>query len=93
MVDGTAASVLQDLLADPFWQLIDTGPFAEPMLPIAERNNDVTLPDLCANSCAYGTCGSSGYQACGGCCGCRGGCVVQWENQQMAPFVWNGDQA
>lgn len=81
------------VLDDPFWQLPTLDLYAEPLLPIAARENHVTIPDLCATACAYGGCGSTGYQGCGGCCHCRGGCVVAWENEQTAPFLWNGDPA
>jgi hypothetical protein len=44
-------------------------------------------PHPCAAECFYGTCGyGPSHMACGGCCGCRGGCEVdhelEMENEQ-----------
>jgi hypothetical protein len=55
----------------------------------------------CEKTCAYGECGVSGLpgEACGGCCGCRGGCVVEHEEQMVeaqrgdAPTVWDSSVA
>jgi hypothetical protein len=44
----------------------------------------------CDGWCRYGDCG---WRQCGGCCGCLGGCQVAHENQQIAPFLWEGDYA
>jgi hypothetical protein len=87
-----ALTVLATVQTDHWWALpVDL--FQEPELPLAHRDNQVTIPDACASSCAYGGCRQTGFQGCGGCCYCRGGCVVAWENEQMAPFLWNGDPA
>lgn len=48
----------------------------------------------CVKQCAYGECSAPGsYRGCGGCCGCLHGCQVEYENQQIAPFLWEGDYA
>jgi hypothetical protein len=87
------AACLATIQADTYWHLPPVDLYTEPLLPLAARENQITIPDACATGCAYGGCGSSGYQGCGGCCHCRGGCVVAWENQELAPFLWNGDPA
>lgn len=53
------------------------------------RPFELRVPE-CEGWCQYGDC--DGRQ-CGGCCGCLGGCQVAWENQQIAPFLWEGDYA
>jgi hypothetical protein len=44
-----------------------------------EYNEDGT----CKSTCAYGTCGG-GYDPCGGCCGCLGGCEMGREEALLA---------
>lgn len=62
--------------------LVDIRPFDNDLNPCAER-------------CAYGACtpNMSDPCGCGGCCGCLGGCEVEHDNQQIAPFLWEGDYA
>ena len=46
-----------------------------PPKPVLELDEN----GACKGTCAYGTCGG-GPTPCGGCCGCLGGCTVQYEN-------------
>jgi hypothetical protein len=48
------------------------------------------IPD-CTERCLYGICHGSPWPGCGGCCGCLGGCQVEYENGLCAPFLWEGD--
>jgi hypothetical protein len=41
------------------------------------------LGTACYDGCAYGICGLSG-SLCGGCCGCLGGCIADYELEQIA---------
>jgi hypothetical protein len=45
-------------------------------------------PHACAGPCAYGTCRAPGTMlGCGGCCGCLGGCAVEYEESLAAAVV------
>lgn len=67
---------------DRLTALVDIRPFDNDLNPCAER-------------CAYGACtpNLSDPYGCGGCCSCLGGCQVEHENRQIAPFLWEGDYA
>lgn len=71
-------------------------PWAEPPIPIADREGPLNPCEHVIGTrrgCAYGMCNGSGAYGCGGCCGCLGGCLVAYENEQTAPHVWTGDPA
>ena len=55
--------------------------------PIANLNDPIPK---CGSVCLYG---STRMDMCGGCCACLGACQVEYENQQIAPFLWEGDYA
>lgn len=48
-----------------------------------------------SGGCAYATlCRAPGSSmGCGGCCACLRGCQAEWERRELAPYVWDGDQA
>lgn len=68
---------------------------ADRLWPIMGMNDDLADQTAVCDSggCAYGICHRYGMQGCGGCCGCRGGCQAEWERRELAPYVWEGDQA
>lgn len=73
-----------------WWPRLD--PWAEPSLPIAEREQPLT--GGCAEGCMYGTCSAPGSTlGCGGCCYCLNGCQDAYERAETAPHVWTGDPA
>lgn len=41
----------------------------------------------CKDKCEYGTCGFGNPEPCGGCCGCMGGCFVEYEEQMADQFA------
>lgn len=69
--------------------------WAEPYLPIAERETYVPVPASgCPTACVYGECRAPGTSmGCGGCCGCLRGCALVYEQGHSAPLVWTGDSA
>lgn len=54
---------------------------------ISEMNDPIPK---CGSKCLYG---ADLMDMCGGCCACLGGCQVEHENQQVAPYLWEGDYA
>lgn len=64
-------------------------------VPVRDYEHRCAIIDLngpifdCKRDCSYGGC----WGGCGSCCFCMGGCVVEYENYQTAPFVWEGDNA
>ena len=68
-------------------------PWAEPQVPIAEREHpdELVPPTGCPTACRIGECGD--WPGCGGCCRCLGGCFAHYEQGQTAPHVWTGDPA
>lgn len=50
-------------------------------LPFGGDSTGLPIPEHkpCLEQCEYGSCGRSGYQGCGGCCSCLGGCQIAYE--------------
>lgn len=50
---------------------------------------DGRISEACKDECQEGTCSHGGLytNACGGCCGCLGGCVLGWNEQQESSYV------
>jgi hypothetical protein len=54
-----------------------------------EHYDNGPAPKPCPTVCAYGECSAPrSTQGCGGCCGCLGGCQVEWEESQPRVFDW-----
>jgi hypothetical protein len=108
MLDFFAPHFLECVICGTTVKATDSGlcnrhKYDEQFTPVPSRDYerrcaiiDLNGPILkCDPICLYGECtlNMSDPYGCGGCCGCRGGCQVDYENWQTAPFTWEGDNA